>query len=144
MKKISIRQAISSDVEEIAGLLGQLGFPSTETEVEARLKLTESSPSDVIIVATAGDRMVAFLSLHVIPYFTTGDLVGRVSTLVVKEDSRNQGIGRQMMAAAEDQARKMGCKAIEITSADYRKGAHVFYARIGYTRTSVKFVRKLA
>lgn len=144
MKKISIRQAISSDVEEIAGLLGQLGFPSTETEVEARLKLTESSPSDVIIVATAGDRMVAFLSLHVIPYFTTGDLVGRVSTLVVKEASRNQGIGRQMMAAAEDQARKMGCKAIEITSADYRKGAHVFYARIGYTRTAVKFVRKLA
>ena len=151
--KISIRQANSSDVEEIAGLLGELGYPSTETEIEARLKLVESSSSDAVIVATVGDvlavlgpprdRVVAFLSLHVIPYFTTGNLVGRVSAFAVEEAERYQGIGRQMMAAAEDQARKMGCKAIEVTSADHREDAHAFYARLGYPKTSVKFFKKL-
>ena len=99
MKKISIRRAISSDVEQITGLLGELGYPSTETEVEERLKLAESLSSDAVLVATVGDRVVAFLSLHVIPYFTTGNLVGRVSAFIVEEAERNQGIGRQMMAA---------------------------------------------
>ncbi len=143
MKKITIRHAISSDVEEIADLLGELGYPATETEVEERLKLAEYSSSDAVLVAKVGDRVVAFLSLHVIPYFTIGDRVGRVLAFAVEEAERNQGIGRQMMAAAEDQARKMGCKAIEVTSADYREGAHAFYARLGYPKTSVKFFKKL-
>jgi GNAT superfamily N-acetyltransferase len=107
------------------------------------LKFAENSSSDAVIVVTIGNRVIAFLNLHVIPYFTTGDLVGRVSAFAVEVSARNQGIGRQMMAAAEGQARKMGCKAIEVTSADYRDGAHVFYKRLGYPKTSVKFFKEL-
>ena len=141
--KISIRQGVISDAEDIVDLLGELGYSSTGADVEARLNLVKGSSSDAIIVATRWNRVIAFLSLHVIPYFTTGDLVGRVSAFAVKESARNQGIGRQMMAAAEEQAREMGCKAIEVTSADHREGAHAFYTRLGYPKTSATFFKKL-
>jgi predicted N-acetyltransferase YhbS len=141
--KLSIRHARLSDAEDIAGLLEQLGYPTDSKAVERRLNLAGSSRDDAVLVAEEEDRVVAFLSLHVIPYFTTGRRVGRVSALSVEESCRGQGIGREMMKAAEEQAKGMGCSAIEVTSANHRIGAHAFYDRLGYPKTSAKFFKPL-
>ena len=141
--ELLIRQAAKTDAGAIAGLLGELGYPTESDSVLKWLKTLEISTSDVVFVGEIRGSVVAFLSLHVIPYFTTGELVGRVLALAVKEEARNQGIGRAMMGAAEEQARKMGCKAVEVTSADYREGAHAFYARLGYPKTSAKFFKRI-
>ena len=139
--EISIRHANKSDSESIAALLGELGFPTANLEVVERLKLVESSSSDVVFVAEVEEQVVAFLSLHVIPYFNIGRPVGRVSALVVSDSVQQRGIGRKLMKAAEDLATELGCVAVEVTSANFRKGAHEFYTRLGYPETSVKFFK---
>ena len=138
---IVIRHACRSDSEPISALLGELGFPADKVEVCERLKLVERSSSDVVIVAQVEEQVVAFLSLHVIPYFTIGGYVGRISALVVSKTMQQRGIGRKMIEVAEDIALNLGCKAVEVTSANDRKGAHVFYTRLGYPETSVKFFK---
>jgi len=137
----SIRHAESTDYGVIADLLFELGFPATNSEVEARLKEVEKLPSDAVFVAVVADQVVGFLSLHVMSYFTSGDRVCRVMTLIVQEKMRNQGIGKELIEAAEEFARVEGCSAIEVTSANYREDAHAFYAHLGYPRTSVKFFK---
>ena len=139
--EISIRHADRSDSESITALLGELGFPTKQVEVLERLKVVESSSSDVVFVAEVEEQVVAFLSLHVIPYFNIGGPVGKVSALVVSDSMQQRGIGRKLMKAAEDLAAELGCVAVEVTSANFRKGAHDFYSRLGYPETSVKFFK---
>ena len=137
----TIREAVEADLEPIAGLLAELGYPASVREVERRLREVEQHPPDAVLTAIFDRQVVGFVSLHVMPYFTSGDRVCRVTALVIKEGMRGRGIGRSLMRAVERQAREVGCTAIEVTSADYRKEAHAFYERLGYPRTSVKFFK---
>jgi N-acetylglutamate synthase-like GNAT family acetyltransferase len=140
---VSIRHAKSADFGVIADLLNELGFPASKKEVGARLKVVESLTTDAVFVAVAAGKVVGCLSLHVMPYFTSGNRVCRVMTLVVQEAMRNQGIGKELIRTAEVFAREVGCSAIEVTSADYREDAHRFYTRLGYPKTSVKFFKEI-
>jgi predicted N-acetyltransferase YhbS len=140
---IAIRKAHISDAGTIAGLLGELGYPTSPEEAEDRLRAAKRSASDVVLVAVDGEKVVGFVSLHVMLYFTMGHRVCRVLAIAVTEKARGQGIGRQLMDVAEMQARSMDCKAVEVTSADHREGAHAFYTRLGYPKTSAKFLKFL-
>ena len=73
--ELLIRQAAKTDAGAIAGLLGELGYPTESDSVLKWLKTLEISTSDVVFVGEIRGSVVAFLSLHVIPYFTTGELV---------------------------------------------------------------------
>lgn len=52
--------------------------------------------------------------------------------IVTSEACRGQGVGRELMASAEDAARRFGCDQMEVTSANRRTEAHAFYASLGY------------
>lgn len=54
----------------------------------------------------------------------------RVDLFWVREDLRGQGIGRKLMALAEDQARRQGCLYIQLSTFDFQ--AREFYEKIGY------------
>jgi GNAT superfamily N-acetyltransferase len=138
---ISTRRVRSTDISDLAALLEELGFPATTAEIESRFTEVEQLPSDAVFVAVVEDQVVGFVSLHVMPYFTSGDRVCRVMTLVVQKAMRSQGIGKELIRTVEAFAREAGCSAIEVTSADYRKDAHAFYARQGYPQISVKFYK---
>ena len=46
---------------------------------------------------------------------------------------RRQGVGRALLAAGEAWARSQGAEAMRLVSGESRKGAHAFYASLGYT-----------
>lgn len=45
------------------------------------------------------------------------------------------------VARAVDEARRRGCSAIEVTTAERRDDAHRFCEQVGFSRTSLRFVR---
>jgi GNAT superfamily N-acetyltransferase len=51
---------------------------------------------------------------------------------VVDAALRGRGVGRALLAAVEREARALGCRDIEITSARDRVGALAFYTALGY------------
>ena len=54
-----------------------------------------------------------------------------VQLLIVPEALRAQGLGRQLMAMAENEARQRGCHGAWLDTFDFQ--ARPFYERLGYT-----------
>jgi GNAT superfamily N-acetyltransferase len=67
-----------------------------------------------------------------IPLLEREGSLGRIVALVVDDSRRGAGIGRGLVAAAETEALRMGCDAMEVTSSRHRTGAHAFYRALGY------------
>lgn len=57
-----------------------------------------------------------------------------IDALVVDEDHRSKGIGKKLIAIAEQYANSHGANKMELISANHRKknGAHDFYKSLGY------------
>jgi GNAT superfamily N-acetyltransferase len=129
---LAIRPAEPADAQRLAALLTQLGYPVTEDEVSHRLTYWLGDPMSLILVAERGGEVAGCLSVHAIPYLERTGRWGRIESLVVEESARGAGIGRALVAAAEDAARGWGCLAVEVTSSRDRADAHAFYGRMGY------------
>lgn len=56
-----------------------------------------------------------------------------IEDLIVQEGLRGSGIGTGLMAAAEDFGRSTDCDYALLVSSGFRKRAHHFYEKIGYT-----------
>ena len=68
----------------------------------------------------------------------TGGLLGgtywdwlHVDILWVREDARRQGLGKRLLAAAEEEAVRRGCRHAHVDTLDFQ--APDFYLRQGYT-----------
>lgn len=129
---LSIRHVHPDDAAHLAALLTQLGYPVGGQEVGHRLAYWLGDPMSLVLVAERTGQVVGCLSLHAIPYLERTGRWARIESLVVDEHARGDGIGQTLVAAAEHAARKLGCLAMEVTSARDRADAHAFYARMGY------------
>ncbi|GAA1601478.1 hypothetical protein GCM10009804_67570 [Kribbella hippodromi] len=84
--------------------------------------------------------------MHICPFFERAGAWGRIVALVVSDRARGQGIGGELMAAAEAFAAGHGCVRLEVTSSNHRHVAHAFYQRRGYvdqSGRSTRFIREL-
>lgn len=138
-----IRTARPDDAPVLAELLEELGFPATAEVVALRLDGLARA-GETVLVGTRGAEVLGFLTLHVTPVLHRPTPVGRMTALVVTGRARKQGLGRELVAAAERQFSRAGCALVEVTSHHKHTGAHAFYERLGYTRTSHRFGKVLA
>ena len=140
----TIRAAASFDVHEMTRLFGQLGYEIPVDVLGRRLEAFERAGETALVAEddTAPGRLLAVATLHATPVLHRAGPVGRVSALVVDADVRGRGVGRAMMAAAEQWAVERGCILMEVTSNQRRVDAHKFYEGLGYTRTSFRFARE--
>ena len=136
-----IRRARSDDAPAVAELLAALGYRSKVAHIERRIADCATSPDTIVFVAESMNRIVGTLSFHCIPLFHADGFLGRITSLVVAPDYRRRGIGRLLVAAAEDFARRHGCARVEVTSGDHRPDAHTFYERLGYQLESRRFIK---
>ena len=60
--------------------------------------------------------------------------------VVVAPGRQGQGIGRQMMAHAVQQARAAGCYKLALSSNAKRVAAHAFYESLGFAQHGLSFV----
>jgi len=138
---IHIRDAHRSDSKVIAGLLGELGYPTTPLFVMRKLDELNDEAKTKVVVAVAGSQVVGVASIHIVPLFHQEGNVCRITAIVVSEKQRKKGIGTRLIEYAEDYAHSHRCIKVEITSGDQRTAAHQFYHRVGYKEVSRRFIK---
>jgi GNAT superfamily N-acetyltransferase len=134
-----IRRMRSADAEAVAGLCGQLGYPSTRDEIAHRWARLAGDPAHAVFVAVGDGRPMGWIHVAVRPLLEF-DLSAEICGLVVDEASRGAGIGRLLLNAAERWALENGCGAVRVRSRIARARAHAFYERHGYVKSKTQHV----
>ena len=140
-----IRPARAGDYEKMAVLAGQLGYPSTAAQIEARFAPMENSSMYALFVAEdAASDLVGWISTYLFRSMAM-DCFAEISGLVVDENNRSRGVGKLLLKAGEDWARAQGCSRLSVRSNVSRERAHRFYARNGFeqVKTQVCLSKKL-
>jgi GNAT superfamily N-acetyltransferase len=131
-KELKIRRAKSADAPQIAMLAGQLGYPATEAQIRERFREIKPLFQNAVFVAdSAKDGVIGWLHVSKEPLLES-EIRAEVNGLVVADGQRSLGAGAKLLAAAEDWARKHGCKSMSVRSNVIRERAHKFYERNGY------------
>ena len=129
---MNIREATINDFLDIYSLnKNGLGYDYPEEKTKAKLQMILYQPTDKIFVAELDSKVVGYihLSAYECIYFES---LKNVLALVVDENFRKKGIGRQLMQKAEEWAKETGSKGIRLVSGFNRTGAHQFYQHCGY------------
>ena len=142
---MTIRPAACDDAAAIARLCGQLGYPSTASDVEHRLAQAAGGRDGAVFVADSpGDGVIGWVHVRAL-HLLTRDACAELGGLVVEERHRGRGIGARLMDAAEDWARRQGLASLRLRSNVIRDEAHGFYRGRGYAsaKTSLLFTKTL-
>ena len=139
----TIRAPEPRDAAAIARLLGELGYPSDEQEVPARLESFSRQRDAAIWVAEHGGEVAGLATAHVITSIHRQDPVAMLTVLVVASPHQGHGVGGALLRHAEGWAAARGAHAISLTSALRRVEAHEFYRAHGYEHTGVRLAKSL-
>ena len=141
---LMIRAACTSDAAALAGLMCELGYQTSKSEMQSRLEKILPDPHYCTLVAVAEDRVCGMIGAFACYSFEHNDLGGRILALVVTKGSRRSGVARRLIAAAENDFVQRNITRIAVNTRFERKDAHVFYERVGYRRNGFRFVKKLS
>src|SRR2546421_12849914 len=130
--ELKIRRAKNVDTPQLAMLSGQLGYPATAAQMRKRLQGIKAASQHAVFVADSPeDGVIGWVHVSKQPLLEV-EIRAEVNGLVVAEGRRSLGAGARLLAAAEDWARKHGCKSMSVRSNVIRERAHKFYERNGY------------
>jgi aminoglycoside 6'-N-acetyltransferase I len=135
-----IRPLAESDLSEWLRLRQLLWDESTEDDHKSEMvEIIENSDSQLVTVADVGDgRLAGFLEASIRPHAEDCDTenVGYLEGWFVEEPFRRNGIGRRMVAAAEQWARTKGCREMASDAEINNTISQQAHSHLGYAETS--------
>jgi len=132
MDNMTIREARIGDAQEIAGLSGELGYPSsTERTVERLRSLIARKENGVLVALSREGSVLGWIHVYITHLLET-DPFAELGGFVVTAERRGQGIGKHLMAEVERWVAQRGISKIRIRSRSTRVDAHAFYEKCGY------------
>ncbi len=138
---MNVRRAESSDAEKISSLMNELGYSISSEALNAKLREFSQRDGDEVFVAEHNGNIQGCISCHITSLFHQLGASGRITSLVVAESSRGQGIGKLLVETAEIFFRSNGCIKSEVTSGEVRRAAHQFYQSCGFSRDELRFIK---
>jgi len=124
-EKLKIRKARRGDAERIAQLSGELGYPATAAQIATRLRQLMPGSKHAVFIAESPDAGTGLIGwVHVsVAHLLESDIRAEVNGLVVAEGQRCAGAGAKLLEAAEEWARRRGCRATQckLTSGDHAR-----------------------
>jgi predicted N-acetyltransferase YhbS len=139
---LTIRDARAADAEAITALLDELGYPTNAAAVKERLARLVIVGDRVVVAERAG-AVVGLAHLHVSPTIEHERPAAKLGALIVSEAHRGLGIGRALVEAAEEEARRRGSSVFFLTTSELRDDAHGFYESLGLNQTGRRYGRTL-
>jgi GNAT superfamily N-acetyltransferase len=133
---VGIRRATAADAEALGRLLHDFNTeyddftPGPERIAENARPLLESGE---VVVLLAGEGPEGFAELRLRPSVLTGALDAYLEELYVVPDRRGEGMGRALLEATIDEARKLGATHIDLGTSEDDIAARALYESAGFT-----------
>ncbi|MBK9322334.1 MAG: GNAT family N-acetyltransferase [Bdellovibrionaceae bacterium] len=129
---ITIREMREDDLSAVRGLAEQLGYPISLADLSQRFAWLNKSSDHKLFVACTDAAVIGWV--HVGKEMSSLLAADRadIGALVVDTQVRSQGIGANLMMAAEKWATDKNLKLMRVRSNMKRTDAHRFYQRQGY------------
>lgn len=143
LQQADLRSASLMDSDDVAALLGELGYPCEVAEAADRIAAIIGNDRQALVVARCDGRVCGLVALDFMYYLPLGTTTCRITALVVTSEVQGRGLGRQLLREAERRARAAGAARLELTSGSQRTDAHAFYRACGYGDGTVRFVKRL-
>jgi GNAT superfamily N-acetyltransferase len=105
----------------------------------AALHTKQADTSSYTAVAELSGKLIGYVSGYSHPTFYAGGNTAWVDELLVVENHRGQGIGRELMEAFEEWAASRECKLIGLAT----RGARSFYEHLGYQSKAAYYKKYL-
>jgi GNAT superfamily N-acetyltransferase len=153
MSDLTFRDATREDLPAIVAMLADDGvgggretlvsegvdpaYPAAFDDVAAQ------SGNRVVVVEQDGAPVGTFQLIMIPGLSRHGAKRAQIEAVRVKADLRGHGIGEAMLRYAVEEAKKAGCKLIQLTSDKRRGRAHTFYERLGFIATHIGFKMEL-
>ena len=146
-EQLRIRPASQSDAPALAPLLAELGYPVDEATLARRLERMLQRDDQHVLIAERVDgarsAALGLLALHIFPVLAYSEDLAMIMALVVAEEGRGTGVGRQLVEHAAHVARGRGASRLMVTTHVRRADAHAFYERLGFDFTGRRYVKAL-
>ncbi len=137
---ILIRPAVEADIPRILEMGHRF---NSESPYRSVLQVTDRAmellahkliPQGWLLLAEANEEIVGMIGFYVYPHFLSGEVVaGEIFWWMEPE---HRGAGKQLMKAAEDEARRCGAKSMQMIAPDPRVGKLYERAKYQYLETS--------
>jgi GNAT superfamily N-acetyltransferase len=145
MNDILIRRAKESDLRAIEKLLEELADALDNTEgidtgtaLENCERLLNDAGSHFLVAAREGTP-VGFINFTVRQTILHQGPSALIDELVVAEEYRGKGVGRQLVQAAIEKCRRLGCSEVEVSTEKTNLKARKFYKQYGFEEIGILF-----
>jgi GNAT superfamily N-acetyltransferase len=142
---LSIREYKSTDVEALAELMSDLGYPTSLENMKIRMEFIESNSLYFTFVAVIEEQVVGMIGVRLVYYYEGDGILAQISALVTRKQHQGKGIGKSLIQFVEDWAKGKGSVHLYLTSGikPERLKAHEFYKKMGFDITGYRFVKAL-
>ena len=135
MPTVHVRDATASDAEAIAGLVNRAFLVErffVDGDRTSPAEISRLLDAGVFLLAETDGRLVACV------YVELRGERGYLGMLSVDPSRQGEGLGRLLVAAAEDRCRREGCRVMEIHVVDLRQELPPLYRRLGYVEVGTE------
>ena len=151
---ITVRDATVSDITDALELLCMLGRPApkddTETAVFASIlsRYIHDGDKRLFVACKCSDDVGNTDGPEIIVGLASAMLLARcnrrgaelyIPDLIVHSEYRNLRIGRMLIDACIETAKKHDCHRIRLESANWREDSHSFYRHLGFEQSALSF-----
>ncbi len=138
--EVTIGEMRPEHAEAVSRLALELGYPRSPAQVREWMEELRCAPREqAAFVALLANEIAGWIEISIERRLQSPPFAF-IGGLVVKNGSRNRGIGRRLCARAEAWAWQRGIQTVRVTSRSTRADAHRFYLRDGYHQVKTSLV----
>lgn len=142
--RVTLRRATSGDVDSVFQLICELAQTRFDEEAFRAGYLDNlNTPHLYYALACADEQVLGFVSVHLQYHLHHVGWIAEIQELVISPRARGRGIGKRLLAWAEETAKYAGAQQTELSTSTRRHDAHRFYQREGYLNSHLRFTKPL-
>lgn len=141
VRPMEIRRAQAEDADQLFALADELNDTGTveRSAFDTALPDLLADDTSICLVAAVGEQIDGYACGHFHVALRAGGRVAYLEEMLVTEEMRNSGIGRQLVEAFESWAGEQGCRLAGLAA----ELAGPFYESLGYQAVGSHYTKPL-